>query len=51
MRFGTCVGFTFALALAPVLARAQLMIPDSGTGDRVMLFNAFDGSLIDASSH
>jgi len=48
MRLGTCIGFTFALALTPALARAQLMIPDSGTGDRVMLFNAFDGSLIDA---
>lgn len=40
--------FTFALFVSPAFSNAQLMIPDSGTGDRVMLFNAFDGSLIDA---
>lgn len=28
-------------------ASAQLMITDSGAGDRVMLFDAYDGSLID----
>lgn len=30
-------------------ARAQLMVPDSGAGDRVMLFDSFDGSLIDVN--
>ena len=48
MRIWTYVSVAIALAAAPVISRAQLMIPDSGTGDRVMLFNAFDGSLIDA---
>jgi hypothetical protein len=35
-------------AFAPV-ASAQLMIPDSGAGDRVMLFSSQDGALIDAN--
>jgi hypothetical protein len=34
-----------AVFAAPV--SAQLMIPDSGTGDRIMLFSSVDGSLID----
>lgn len=34
--------------LMPALARADLMVCDSGTGDRVMLFSSQDGSLIDA---
>ncbi len=34
-------------ALAAPTASAQLMIPDSGTGDRIMLFDQVDGSLID----
>jgi hypothetical protein len=37
-----------ALALAGY-ANAQLMVPDSGAGDRIMLFDAFNGSLIDAN--
>lgn len=42
----------FIAAAFPMLAgtaRAQLMIPDSGAGDRVMLFSDFDGSLIDVN--
>ncbi len=35
-----------AAMVAP--AAAQLMVPDSGTADRVMLFSRTDGSLIDA---
>jgi hypothetical protein len=31
------------------VASAELMIPDSGTGDRIMLFNDFNGALIDAN--
>ena len=46
MRHRTWVVLTFALVAAPALSRAQLMIPDSGTGDRVMLFNAFDGEVV-----
>jgi hypothetical protein len=40
-----------ALLLFPGSALAQfpLMIPDSGTGDRIMLFDGFNGSLIDAN--
>jgi hypothetical protein len=30
-------------------AQGQLMIPDSGTGDRVMLFDDFNGALIDVN--
>lgn len=37
-----------ALGMWGSAASAQMMIPDSGAGDRIMLFNAFDGSLIDA---
>lgn len=37
------------MTLHVTAAHAQLMIPDSGTGDRVMLFNDFDGSLIDVN--
>ncbi len=33
----------------PSIASAELMIPDSGTGDRIMLFNDFNGALIDAN--
>ena len=47
-RIASC-GAVLALALSSSVASAQLMIPDSGTGDRVMLFSAFDGSLIDAN--
>jgi hypothetical protein len=32
---------------APVAAQNALMIPDSGTADRICLFSAVDGSLID----
>ena len=38
-----------ALCGTALAAQAQLMIPDSGVGDRVMLFDAHDGSLIDAN--
>ncbi len=37
----------FAVAAFVPAASAQMMIPDSGAGDRVMLFNSFNGSLID----
>jgi hypothetical protein len=37
-----------AFLLAVSATRADLMIPDSGAGDRVMLFSSLDGSLIDA---
>lgn len=36
-----------ASMLAASGAMAQLMVPDSGSGDRIMLFDAFDGSIID----
>jgi len=36
----------FVVAASVPTASAQMMIPDSGTGDRVMLFSAFDGSLM-----
>ncbi len=35
------------LAGAAPVSLAQLMVPDSGAGDRVMLFSEFDGSVID----
>jgi hypothetical protein len=43
--------FTIALALSTALplastSSAQLLIPDSGAGDRIMLFSEIDGSLI-----
>ena len=47
-RIASC-GAVLALALSSSVTYAQLMIPDSGVGDRVMLFSAFDGSLIDAN--
>jgi hypothetical protein len=37
-----------ALAVSPA-AFAALMIPDSGAGDRVMLFDDYNGALIDAN--
>ncbi len=47
MRFLACAGAVCVLLLLSRTASAQLIIPDS-TGDRIMLFDAFDGSLIDA---
>lgn len=38
-----------ALLVPFSLAQAQLMVPDSGVGDRIMLFNSQDGSLIDVN--
>ena len=35
------------LLVAASSASAQLMVPDSGTGDRIMLFSRVDGSIID----
>ncbi len=37
-----------ALAMFVPAVSAQFMIPDSGSTDRIMLFDSFDGSLIDA---
>lgn len=41
--------FVAVTLLGTTVAVAELMIPDSGTGDRVMLFSSVDGSLIDAN--
>ncbi len=38
-----------SLAASASASFAELMIPDSGAGDRVMLFSSVDGSLIDAN--
>lgn len=46
MRMSLFICAASAAALSHA-ASAQLMVTDSGTGDRVMLFNDFDGSLID----
>jgi hypothetical protein len=35
------------IAAIPAISQAQLMIPDAGAGDRVMLFDSFNGSAID----
>ena len=42
----TCACSALAVFAFSPLAGAALMIPDSGAGDRIMLFNDFDGSLI-----
>lgn len=47
MRRHFCVAA--GLVLAASSAHANLMIPDSGSGDRIMLFDRKDGALIDAN--
>ncbi|MFM9959388.1 MAG: hypothetical protein ACKVZJ_15130 [Phycisphaerales bacterium] len=46
MRSKMLLGVAAVAAIAPI-SHAQLMVPDSGAGDRVMLFSDFDGSVID----
>lgn len=48
MRVSLLAGVAAIGALAPI-SIAQLMVPDSGAADRVMLFSDFDGSLIDVN--
>jgi hypothetical protein len=46
MRYPISLALLAGLA-APVAAQNSLMIPDSGTADRICLFSAVDGSVID----
>ena len=53
-RFVRSAAFTVAasaigLTLVSATASAELMMPDSRDGDRIMLFNDFNGALIDAN--
>jgi hypothetical protein len=54
-RARAAAGLTAAIAAAAAVvfpagfAHGQLMVPDSGAGDRVMLFSSQDGLLIDAN--
>jgi hypothetical protein len=45
----TCAAATLVLFLPTSATLAQLMVPDSGPGDRVMLFSQVDGSLLDVN--
>jgi len=41
------IAWLTVLVCAASVARAQLLIPDSGTGDRIMAFDVEDGAIID----
>lgn len=47
MRRSYLIAFALLTAPAATVSAQYLMIPDSGTGDRIMLFSEADGSLID----